>query len=369
VDEEGKQAQRFYANNVPEGTKVIYNAEVACWESGNDTFLWLDNKGRWRIGTERAYLKVRDNLRPGVRTVFYTFRRLPGVPANAEPIEQVVHQVWLGRRLPGESLIENIKSNMRISPDLKFMMHVDIDDTAALDGRSPQAQLQNAFADFPNMTISRLQDEPFFEGFMGDPHTPTAFSHFRRGEFENFAAASDILRYRLIREYGGIYMDCDDVIGRSFSGAELLAGPHDVLVGSTLESPTLSFKGPGNSHFASRPGNPVLREMEQEIHTRFARQCAALEALASSRHRSSAAMAAYMTQISEVTGPQLFLDVLKEIRPDYADMLDDGFKVDTNVYSSEYYERLNRVKAFYRPFASRFRIFPGAENSWKAPGA
>lgn len=368
-NEEGKQVLRYFANNVPEGTKVAYNAEVACWESSNERFLWLDNKGRWRTGTETDYLRVRDNLRAGVRDVFYTFRRLPGVPANAEPVEQVVHQVWLGRRLPSESLIENIKSNMRISPELKFTMHVDIDDTAASDGLYPPAQLQNAFADFPNMTISRLQDEPFFEGFMNDPHTSTAFSCFRRGELENFAAASDILRYRLIREYGGIYMDCDDVIGRSFSGAELLAGPHDVLVGGTLESPTLSFRGPGNSHFASRPGNPVFREMEREIHTRFTRQYAALEALTSSRHQSKAAMTAYMTQISEVTGPRLFLDVIKETRPDYADLLDDGFKMDTNVYASEYYKRLNRVKEFYRPFASRFRIFPGAENSWKAPGA
>lgn len=368
-DEGGKQSPRYFANTAPGGTKVIYNAEVACWESGNDTFLWLDNKGRWRTGTEKAYLKVRDSLRLDVRNVFYTFRRLPGLPANPQPIEQMVHQVWLGRRLPGEKIIETIKSNMRMSPELRFTLHVDIDDTAAVEGLSPHAQLHKAFADFPNMTISRLQDEPFFEGFMGDPHTSTAFSCFRRGEFENFAAASDVLRYRLIREYGGIYMDCDDVIGRSFSGAELLAGPHDVLVGSTLESPTLSFKGSGNSHFASRPGNPVFRQMEQEIHTRFATQQANLEALASARHQSSAAMAAYMTQISEVTGPTLFLDVLKETRPDYADILDDGFEIDTNVYSSEYYERLNQVKAFYRPFASRFRIFPGAENSWKAPGA
>lgn len=368
-DEEGNQAARYFADNAPEGTKVIYNAEVACWESGSDKLLWLDNKGRWRSGTEKAYLKARDSLRSGLSNAIYTFRRLPGFPVDPQPIEQIVHQVWLGRRLPGEKLIETIKSNMRISPELKFTLHVDIDDTAAVGSSSPQAQLQSAFADFPNMTVSRLHDEAFFEGFLSDPSTSTAFSCFRRGEFENFAAASDILRYRLIREYGGIYMDCDDIIGGSFSGGQLLAGPHDVLVGSTLESPTLSFKGPGNSHFASRPGNPVFKEMEQEIHARFVRRQATLGALASSRHQSSAAMAAYMTQISEITGPGLFLDVLKETRPDYADILDEGFRIDTNVYSSEYYARLNRVKDFYRPFASRFRIFPGADNSWKAPGA
>ena len=164
-------------------------------------------------------------------------------------------------------------------------------------------------------------------------------------------------------------MDCDDSVGRSFTGADLLAGPNDVMVGATLESPTLSFKGPGNSHFASRPGNPLFREMEKEIGTRFMRKRAALEALGASRNQSEAAMAAYMTLISETTGPRLFLDVIKEARPDYADLLDDQFTIDPNVVSSGYHERLKRVKDFYRPFASRFRVFPGAENSWKAPGA
>jgi hypothetical protein len=365
--EEGKQTARYFASNSPQGTKVFYDAEAACWKSGNGELLWLDNSGRWCTGTERAYLKVRNRLRAGMRNSIYTFRRLPGLPADAQPIEKMVHQIWLGRRLPSESLIDNIKSNMRVSPGLKFTMHVDIDDTAALNGLSPQAQLQAKFADFPDMTISRLQDETFFDDFVNDPYTSSAFSYFRQGEFENFAAASDILRYRLIRTYGGIYMDCDDVIYSSFSGDELLGGPYDVLVGATLESRTLSFKGPGNSHFASRPGNPVLRKMEQEILARFTEQHAALDALASSRSQSSAAMAAYMTQISDVTGPRLFLDVLKEARPDYADLLDEGFKIDPNVYSTEYYERLDRVKDFYIPFGSRFKIRPGSENSWKAP--
>lgn len=368
-NEEGEQTQRYYATNVPEGTRVFYNAELACWESGSAEPLWLDNKGRWCSGSEKDYLKVRSNLNAGLRNVVYTFRRLPGFPASPQPIEQIVHQVWLGRRLPGESLLETIKANMRTSPDLKFTMHIDIDDTATSKRLSAQAQLQNAFAEFTNMTVSKLQDETFFSRFISDPHTSTAYSAFRRGAFENFAAASDILRYRLIREYGGIYMDCDDSVGRSFTGADLLAGPNDVMVGATLESPTLSFKGPGNSHFASRPGNPLFREMEKEIGTRFMRKRAALEALGASRNKSEAAMAGYMTLISETTGPRLFLDVIKEARPDYADLLDEQFTIDPNVVSSGYHERLKRVKDFYRPFASRFRVFPGAENSWKAPGA
>lgn len=366
---DGGLVRRYFANNVPAGTKVTYNAEVGCWEAGNDKFLWLDNKGRWRTGTEKAYLEIKDKLKAEVRNLWYSFRRVPGIPANAEPIEQMVHQVWLGRQLPDESLIKTIKANMSISPELKFTMHVDIDDIEALGKLSPHEHLQNVFADYPNMTISRLQDEPFFRGFMGDPDTWAAFSYFRQGESANYAAASDILRYRLIREYGGIYMDCDDIIGRSFSGGELLGGPNDVLVGGTLESPTLSFKGPGNSHFASRPGNPVLREMELEIQVRFSRQRAELEALKSSRHQSTTGLAGYMKQISEITGPKLFFDVLKRTRPDYADLLNDGFMIDFNVYSSEYYRLLERVKAFYRPFTSRFRIFPGAANSWNATKA
>jgi hypothetical protein len=368
-DRFGNLTQRYFANNVPGGTKVIYNAEVACWESGTDKLVWLDNKGVWKTGTEQRFLAVRDKLRSSVLSDFYTFRRLPGFPADAAPIEKIVHQVWLGRRLPGSALLDNIKSNMRMSPELKFTLHIDIDDAAQLEGVAPREQLQLAFVDYPNMTISRLEDESFFAGFTSDQHTAEPYSYFRRGEFENFAAASDVLRYRLIREYGGIYMDCDDIIGRPFEGIELNAGPSDVMVGTTLESPNLSFKGPGNSHFASRPGNPVFREMEREIDARFAKQRAVLEELAPLKAASQEGLRRYMTQISEITGPGLFLDVLRETRPDYVDLLDEQFTIDTNIYSSVYFERFNQAKDFYRPFASRLRIAAGSENSWKPPAA
>jgi hypothetical protein len=368
-DRFGNLTQRYFANNMPGGTKVFYNAEIACWESGPDKLLWLDNKGVWKTGTEKSYLAVRDKLRSSVLNDFYKFRRLPGFPAEPVAIEKAIHQVWLGRRLPGGALLENIKSNMRMSPELKFTLHIDIDDAATLDGMGPQQQLQQAFVDYPNMTISKLEDEPFFHGFTSDQHTAEPYSYFRRGEFENFAAASDVLRYRLIREYGGIYMDCDDIIGRPFEGIELNAGPSDVMVGTTLESPNLSFKGPGNSHFASRPGNPVFREMEREIDARFAKQRAVLEELAPLKAASQEGLRRYMTQISEITGPGLFLDVLRETRPDYVDLLDEQFTIDTNIYSSVYFERFNQAKDFYRPFASKLRIAAGSENSWKPPAA
>jgi hypothetical protein len=78
----------------------------------------------------------------------------------------------------------------------------------------------------------------------------------------NYAAASDILRYRLIDEYGGIYLDCDDTIDVSFAGAPLKAGPNDVLLGRRLEESRKSrqaLRTVGNGYCLHRLGSFARR--------------------------------------------------------------------------------------------------------------
>jgi hypothetical protein len=73
-----------------------------------------------------------------------------------------------------------------------------------------------------------------------------------------------------------------------------------------------------------------------------------------------------MTKISEVTGPRLFFDVIQDTRPDYAGLLDRQYKPGVNVFSLIYAERVQEIEDFYAPFARRWKILAGAENSWKA---
>lgn len=370
ADEYGEQSQKYFSLDKPGGTNVFYDADIACWRTNTThELLWLDNKGRWVRGSEKRYRAIREDLRYGIRNQVYTFPRLPGMPANPEPIEHMVHQVWLGRKLPGTRLLDIMKANMRTSPELKFTLHIDIDDVATVGELTPGQQLQAEFADFPGVTVSDLKSEEFFDGFLQGEDSAEPFAFFRRGEGENLAAASDVLRYRLIREYGGIYLDCDDVLMDSLDNMKLNAGPHDVLVGQPVKSETLSFYGPNSSHFASHRGNPVLREIEREMGARFKSQVGSLRALKAARRDSAAGPSPYMTRISEVTGPGLFFDVIKDTRPDYAGLLDRQYLPGTNVFSLIYAERLQQTEDFYAPFARLWRIRAGSENSWKTTPA
>lgn len=369
IDSWGNPAQRYFALNVPEGTPVNFDADLACWRKNAAELLWLDNSGTWKAGSEDAYLKVSAKLRAGVRSEIYTFPRLPGYPLEQEAIDQTVHQVWVGNQLPNRRLIETIKVNMQTSPELKFTLHIDIDDVATINGVTPQAQLQAQFVDFPNMTIANLSDEPFYHDFLDNDETAEPFRYFRNGPGKNLAAASDVLRYRIIREYGGIYMDCDDVLKTSFSGHELNAGAADVLVGEPLSSATMNLSGPGNSHFASRAGNPVLLEMQKELYTRFTAEHDALLDLSELRSETVGELNPYMAKISEVTGPRLFLEVLEKTRPDYAKILRMRSNVRPGISSQPYAQRFQQVYDFYAPFARRLKIAAGRENSWVPPGA
>lgn len=360
TDSSGHQTHRFYATNMPEGTGVYYDADVACWRNKvTGELLWLDNNGKWSVGDERRYLIVKNRLRAGVNDAVYTFPRLPGVSPETLPIDRTIHQIWLGDGLPGPDLIETIKQNIRTSPDLKFALHVDIDYSATVDGLTAEQQLQAEFSSFPQMTISSLQDEQFFDGFsLYEQESAEPYAYFRHGQNQNLAAAADVLRYRLIREYGGIYMDCDDVLAQSFKGQELAAGPSDVLVGRPLKSETLMHLGPVNNHFASHRGNPVLSAMEKELYQRFKLGKEALTAL---KH-SSAEASPYLAEVSRITGPGLFLDVIKKSRPDYAGLLTGHYRTTGNILSAAYSERLEEVERFYLPFANRLKIEPGGEN-------
>jgi hypothetical protein len=368
IDDYGLPAEKYFAMNVPDGTPVYYDADIAGWRR-NEKMYWLDNKGVWKSGSEKAYLRVREKLKLGIRTEIYTFPRLPGFPANPQAVDLTVHQIWLGYRLPRTELIDTIKANMEMSPELKFVLHIDIDSHPDADALIPAAQLRAAFSGYPNITISELSDEPFFQDFINDQQTAEPFHYFRRGKGQNLAAASDVVRYRLVHQYGGIYMDCDDVIRKPFQGAELNAGPSDVLVGGPVSSPKMSFFGPNNSHFASHAGNPVLREIQKELYSRFTTQFDALDELSNTRPEPTAGTDPYMSKIFEITGPRLFLETLKKTRPDYASLLDAKIRPRPGIRSLAYLEYLDEAHDFYAPFGRRLRIIAGAENSWKAPSA
>jgi mannosyltransferase OCH1-like enzyme len=361
--------ERYFIKLAGKRSRVYYDADVACWrKTAADTDLvWLNIKGEWEQGSLKVYKKIEHKLAASASSEVYRFPRLPSLPKDAKPIPRNIHHIWMGERLPGEELIANIKKNMDTSPDMMFTFHVDIEQHGAAD------QLAGYFSDYPNMRIVRLEDEPFYGQEVVNGENAAEFNYFRHGKNRNYAAASDILRYHLLYEYGGIYMDCDDAILASFKHASLNAGPNDVLMGELINAPQLSYVGPNNSHFASHAKNPVLKNMTREIRARFFREDR--EFLAAPRPYientnekigalSRARMGLYMTRISRLTGPRLFSDVVSGCRPDYFSLLERSLLPVDEVLSVAYIDRLNEAADFYFPFKRRARISPGSANEW-----
>ncbi|WP_323114549.1 dermonecrotic toxin domain-containing protein [Pseudomonas guariconensis] len=364
--EEEQQIDTYYAMNTARGTRVTFDADIGGWKSYDGKVHWLNNKGVWKQGSVKSFLAVRSSLRFGVRYEVYTFPRIPGISQEARAINREVHQIWLGTQGPRTGLIDTMKANIRANPSLKFTLHLDVDN-AAFTGELDR--LKQAFAEFPNMAVSELGDEPFFSRFLTDDETVVPYRYFRSGQGQNLAAASDILRYRLIHEYGGIYMDCDDVMVGSFEAVELNAGPDDVLTGGAVSSPRMGFYGPGNSHFASHAGNPVLQEIQQAAYRRWIDEIDALRELEASRTVGADGTNPYMRKIFAISGPQMFLDTLKRLRADYADLLDDVLKPRAGMRSLTYLEFRDAAIDFYAPFGRRLKIRAGAENSWSSTAA
>ncbi|GKS08088.1 glycosyltransferase sugar-binding domain-conteining protein [Pseudomonas syringae pv. theae] len=369
--EKGTVVEKYFIQIGGARKSVYYDGDILCWRTDQSSsgLVWLDRSGVWNSGSEDAFRKVGAKLPQSRRFEIYAFPRVPRIPADAEPVSRVVHHIWLGERMPGNNLLEKMLDNMRTSPDLRFELHIDINHPTA------HRQLVDYFSEHPQMQVSRLKDEAFFPSFLNGENGE-AFNYFMHSDNRNYAAASDILRYRLIDEYGGIYLDCDDTIDVSFAGAPLKAGPNDVLLGRRLEAKQLSYTGPGNSHFASRPNNPVLKRFLKEINTRFQNEKQTNKTFFSTRRpfidRSSEAlrsaskdrMTPYMTRISDLTGPKLMSDVLRKLRPDYFDLLERSYLPVDEVLSVLYIEHLNEAVDFYFPFKRVAKISPGSENGW-----
>ncbi|MDB6144063.1 MAG: hypothetical protein JWP80_3107 [Pseudomonas sp.] len=350
-------------------TSVYFDADadVACWKTSPIDYVWRDGAGEWRGGDAAAYKRVEAKLPRSVDTYVYTFARLPRLPESPTPIAREVHHIWMGSRLPGDGLLANIEKNALKSPDLKFTLHIDIGKETAL------SELTSRFAELPNVHISPLKDEPFYEGFLKSRNAEL-FDYFRHGDYQNLAAASDVLRYRLIYEYGGIYMDCDDTLLRSFAGIDLNAGPNDVLMGNEVHADSFGYVGPNTSHFASHPRNPVLKQLLDEIRVRYQKTDPAFfktprphidtstEAL---RVATREQMRPYMIKIFELTGPRVFSDVISELRPDYFELLARTEKMQgSSVVASAYTEQFEAVRDFYFPFKRKAPIFAGSANEW-----
>jgi hypothetical protein len=149
-------------------------------------------------------------------------------------VPKVLHFIWIGPRpFPRES-VENVRSWVAKHPDWTIKFWTDRDRPV------PHKQMQ----------VVRIQDFTFLH----------LYDCYKKSE--NYAEKSDLLRYEILYQEGGIYIDHDVKCFQSF---EPLCRTYDFYCGMEMPYATAlsSTVLPTNNLLGSRPGHPILkRSME-----------------------------------------------------------------------------------------------------------
>jgi len=157
-------------------------------------------------------------------------------------IPKIVHFIWLGpKEFPRDSY-QNIKSWIEKNPDYTFMMWTD----RKRDEIDPKLHTQ-LMEDYP---FSALKDEYYLSN--------------------NYAERSDILRYEILYEEGGIYVDHDVVCYRSLDS---LVNNYDLVCAlEPPHSPKISSSiSVCNNIIATIPFHPFIKETIDHVKERWER--------------------------------------------------------------------------------------------------
>jgi hypothetical protein len=281
-----------------------------------------------------------------------------------------------------EKNIRNILSNARKSYDAssgagyKSIVHVDVEDPATF------AQIkQKLEGQAPNLIVEDLNRSVFFSEFKESKYHEQ-YAAFRRGANHNYAAASDVLRYRLLEHDGGVYMDVDDSITADAAGMDLLASDRDLLLNAPVSNEQVDITNEFNtSTLGSQPGNPLLREISELGYARFMRDKSffaeprpfvardeAGNAIGPNAEDDGKRVTSYMRKISYVGGPRLLNDALRE----YASGLYNfrtavvAGESEFVILPMEYGKRLTQAFNHHLSLHSKWKVDIGSDHSWES---
>ena len=311
------------------------------YDLDSDSFIKVDelallNPPRWITTSNTASALVR---RPAGRTVTdrQRMRSLHALGIRLDlPIElappdnvtrtaipRLISSLWVGDRILDGAFLAALQHNAQVVSASHYRYQL------FLSRMNPQAYQNNRallMAKAPNLIVRPLEDEPFFQHFERSPY----FAQYQAaiegngGAATNFSSASDILRYRLLNEIGGIYLDADDrlmpspsVKGREhlLGQLELRASARELLLAPPVSNDQLGmyFKY-NNSLIGSHPGNPTLEAISEEILRRYAQDPTFYD-VRPDPDLQPMAFNAYARRLSRLTGPAVLNDVIDQQLP------------------------------------------------------
>ncbi len=238
------------------------------------------------------------------------------------PIPKIVSSVWLGDKLLEEEFLDALGHNAQAlqGSSYRYQIFLSRENHAAYLGN-----LRLLRERAPNALLMPLEDQGFFQDFTHSPF----YRQYRDaidgngGVARNFSSACDVLRYRLLKHHGGLYLDADDrLLAASGAQGELplqqieLKTTNDGLVLSPPVSNDLlgMYIKFNSSMIGSHPGNPTLDAISERILERYA------QAPAFYRSRPDPILQPvlfhdYARKLSLISGPGVLNDVIDERLP------------------------------------------------------
>lgn len=243
------------------------------------------------------------------------------LPTHATPIPKKISCIWVGDKVIKPKLLENLAHNA------KLLEHSQYDFRLFLSTASPEAYSSNLallHSHAPTLEVIALEPHPLYKEFENSPY----FAQYQSaidgngGVATNYSSASDVLRYRLLKHEGGIYMDVDDTLLAPGQSTVIggLAEPIDTVALHTSEQGlivaipvsnqtlgmTIRYNG---SMLGSHPGNPTLDAISDLMRERFE---ARPDFYASRPNMADdpRGFLAYASQLNYMTGPGVLNDAI-----------------------------------------------------------
>lgn len=205
-------------------------------------------------------------------------------PPVMKSIPKKISCLWVGDKIINSGMLENVGRNAALLRDSGYEYRL------FLSTASPQVYARNVelLAEHaPSLQVIALEPHPLYTEFERSRYFRQyqAAIEGNGGIATNYASASDVLRYRVLKSEGGLYMDLDDSIlapgeknplghvAEPIDGVPLRTSNRGLILSVPLSNETLGMNIQyGNSLIGSHPGNPTLDAISETMLERFEAQ-------------------------------------------------------------------------------------------------
>ncbi|MDI6934338.1 glycosyltransferase [Serratia sp. Se-PFBMAAmG] len=248
------------------------------------------------------------------------------------PIPETISCLWVGDKTIDTDLIGNLARNASLLKDSTYSYRLYLSNANPAAFAENLRLLGEGAAD---LQVLPLEKQPFYQAFSQSPYHQQyqAALDGNGGVATNFASASDTLRYYMLDQQGGIYMDVDDAIladgehpheiggeplgppGEPIDQVPLLATPDGLLLPPPMSNEKMGMTCLYNtSIIGSHANNPTLKAILEEMHARFQASPGFYDSKPSLAS-DPAGFYRYASELSRLTGPRLLTDIIDRQLP------------------------------------------------------